>query len=67
MLDVLAGDIQNHIFAPLHANQIGFDNEFTHGDRKMNGRSSLLSRAGRQQRHTKNQQTAKLEAADQQR
>jgi hypothetical protein len=67
MLDVLAGDIQNYVFAPLHADHIGFDNEFAHGDRKMNGRSSLLSGAGRQQSHTKNQQTAKLEAANQQR
>jgi hypothetical protein len=39
MLNVLAGDIQNHFLTLLHANHLGFDSEFAHRDREMNGRT----------------------------
>jgi|tagenome__1003787_1003787.scaffolds.fasta_scaffold19967093_2 hypothetical protein len=66
MLNVLAGDIQNHFLTLLHANHLGFDSEFAHRDREMNGRTRLVPGARTQQFGTKNQQDAKLDAADQQ-
>jgi hypothetical protein len=66
MLDVLAGYIQNHLFALVHADDLGFDSEFAHRDREMNGRTGLVPGARTQQFGTKNQQDAKLDAADQQ-